>query len=453
MKNKKFCPLPWIFQAVRNNGDIRVCCQANSSVSKGIYRKNDGTPYNASSDDLIESRNSNLAKEIRLSMLNEIDHEACIRCDREDASGIHSRRQYENELWQTRFNLDDAIKLTNNDGSIDTEKVPVMYYDLRFGNFCNLKCRMCGPTDSHQWYEDHIKVWGEESFHDSHGKVELIQKSKNRWEAKNNDYNWINSDNYWKQIDRNIPNIQHIYTAGGEPLLINEHYDLLQRCVDQGYAKNIVLEYNTNLTNVPQRALDIWPHFKRVQIGASIDATGPLNDYIRSPSKFDKLAENLHKIDKLSGDFRIWIACTVQVYNVAYIPEFLKWVLEQRFERIGKFLTKPLLNPHPLHNPRHLNTKILPMEAKLWIRKKYDDFYPWLEDFLAKENIDDDWKDSYRKHCRKILEGYYDMMIKEDWSDSLPKFWKYTNSLDAIRNEKFEEVAPEIYNIIKEHMK
>lgn len=452
MENKKFCPLPWIFQAVRNNGDIRVCCQANPSMSKGIYRKDDGTAYNASVDDLTASRNSELAKAVRLSMLNEETHEACIRCDREDDSNIQSRRQYETALWQDRFNLEDAVRLTASDGAIDTEQVPVMYYDLRFGNFCNLKCRMCGPTDSHSWYEDHVKVWNQESFKDSHGTVELIKKSKNRWEAKFNDYDWVNSENFWEQIDRNIPNIQHIHTVGGEPLLIDQHYDLLQRCIDQGYAKNIVVEYNTNLTNIPKRAWDIWPHFKRIQIGASIDAVGPLNDYIRNPSRFSKIAENLHKIDKAPGDFRIWIACTVQIYNAGYIPDFIKWILEQRFERIGVNLSKPILNPHPLHNPKHLNTKALPPAAKQWVRQQYDDFYPWLEDFLAKENMPDDHKDAYRNRATNILESYYDMMMKDDWSDELDKFWYYSNTLDEVRNEKLSDVAPELYQLLKTHM-
>ena len=81
MKNKKFCPLPWIFQGLRNNGDIRVCCQANTSKSKGIYRKENGDAFNAKIDSLQESRNSELAKEIRKTMLNNEEHEACIRCD------------------------------------------------------------------------------------------------------------------------------------------------------------------------------------------------------------------------------------------------------------------------------------------------------------------------------------------------------------------------------------
>lgn len=451
--NNKYCPLPWIFQAVRNNGDIRVCCQANPSMSKGIYRRTDGTVYNAKDSDLQESRNCNLAKEIRLSMIEGTTHEACIRCDREEASGIVSRRLSENELWKDTFSFEDAVAKTNQDGSIDIEEVPVIYYDLRFGNLCNLKCRMCGPTDSNQWYEDWVAAWDKEWFNDSHGKVELIKNAKNRYIAKFDDYSWFESDDFWKQLDKNIPNIRQIHTVGGEPLLIDKHYDLLQRCIDLGYAKNIVVEYNTNLTNIPTRAWDIWPHFKRIQIGASIDAVGKLNDYIRSPSKFDTLAKNLHKIDKAPGNFRIWIACTIQIYNVAHLPEFMKWILEQNFSIIGRNNIKPIITTHPLHNPPFLNIKTLPKSAKDWIRIKYNDFYIWLEDYIEQNKIDDHWANLYRTHSKKILEGYYNLMTAEDWSDDhLKDFCIYNERIDKIRNESFQELCPEIYNFIKEEI-
>lgn len=449
---EKFCPLPWIFQAIRNNGDVRVCCQANPSQSKGIFKKQDGEAYNASRDDLTESRNSELAKSVRLSMLNNVKHEACVRCDTEESTGIESRRQYERTLWADRFGYEDAVKYTDSFGTIDTKAVPVMYYDLRFGNLCNLKCRMCGPTDSNQWYEDHVKVWNTDSFYDSHGKVELVKNAKNRWVAKYDDYNWFGSESFWKQVEKNIPNIQQIHTVGGEPLMIDQHYDLLKKCVETGYAKNIVVEYNTNLTNIPQRAWDLWPHFKRIQFGLSVDAAGSLNDYIRYPSNFKKLSENMHKLDTAPGNYRMWIACTVQIYNVGYLPDFIKWILEQDFKIIGKNPNKPIFTTHLLHNPKHLNIKILPLEAKLWVRKQYDDFYVWLEQYIDEKNIDENLASAYRSKTRKILEGYYEMMVSEDWSDTLPKFWKYNEQLDEIRGESFKNVAPELYEIIKKHV-
>ncbi len=140
-----FCPIPWVFQAVRNNGDIRICCQANVTDNQGVVRKEDGTPYNAGRDNMTEARNATLMKEVRKNMLVGEWSQECGRCQQEEASGLNSRRQYELDNW--KFSLDDARYVTEPDGSIKEPNLE--YYDLRFGNLCNLACRMCGPTDSH----------------------------------------------------------------------------------------------------------------------------------------------------------------------------------------------------------------------------------------------------------------------------------------------------------------
>ena len=123
-----FCPIPWIFQAVRSNGDLRVCCQANVTKNKGVIRKSDGIAYNSGVDNLQEARNADLMKNIRSNMLHGNWSEECGRCQREEDNGLTSRRQYENVQW--KYSIIDALKDTAPDGSIDIEKTPVIYYDL-----------------------------------------------------------------------------------------------------------------------------------------------------------------------------------------------------------------------------------------------------------------------------------------------------------------------------------
>ena len=83
-----FCPIPWIFQAVRANGDIRVCCQANVTKNQGVIRKLDGSAYNAGQDTLEDSRNAEMMKAIRLNMLNGVWSEECGRCKKEEETGL-----------------------------------------------------------------------------------------------------------------------------------------------------------------------------------------------------------------------------------------------------------------------------------------------------------------------------------------------------------------------------
>ena len=238
-----FCPIPWNFQAIQNNGTVRVCCQMNMTPGRGTLKKDDGTPYNAGTDNLDEARNASLIKKTRTDMLNGVWPKDCLRCMQEEQSGLRSRRQYENERWD--LTLADARLLTYDDGAIDVETAPVVSYDLRFGNLCNLACRMCGPEDSHTWYKDWATMYGTE-WDDTHGKVVLEKNDKGRWIT--DAYDWHFSTTFWDQIESKIGNIEHVYMAGGEPLLIERHYEFLEKCIDADVAKDIIIEYNTNVT-------------------------------------------------------------------------------------------------------------------------------------------------------------------------------------------------------------
>ena len=114
MNQSTFCPIPWLFQAVRNNGDIRICCQANVTENQGVIRHSDGTPFNASRDNLQDARNADLMKSVRKNMLQNRWSSECGRCKQEEESGLNSRRQYEQQNWP-RFTLDKAkAQIQNN---------------------------------------------------------------------------------------------------------------------------------------------------------------------------------------------------------------------------------------------------------------------------------------------------------------------------------------------------
>ena len=447
--SKTWCPLPWIFQAVRNNGDIRVCCQANPSKSKGLLKKNNGDTYNAASDNLEESRNSPTLKNIRLEMLKGEHPSACIRCQKEEASGILSRRMYENENWKKTFSIEKARQLTDKNGAINTAEIPLIYYDLRFGNRCNLKCRMCGPTDSDAWYSEYIKTWKTNMFQDSHGEVQLIKKSNGTYQTKNGDYDWIDSPGFWKQIKANAPNIKHIHTVGGEPLMIKKHYELLEAIINHGDPGNVTIEYNSNLTLLPAKALKLWKFFKSIKIGVSIDGYGSVNDYIRYPSRFKKIEKNLDQIDSSFNNITVWIATTVNAYNIFYLTNLIQWKLKKHFLKVNpESSDKPLLTTHPLHNPDYLNVKMLPKNYKIQIKEKFDHFLTSFPDWLKEEGFSKKQSEKLHFTAQKMLNGYVNYMNSEDWSHLVPKFWKYTHALDQIRKEKLQDVMPELHHSI-----
>lgn len=436
---KTFCPIPWIFQAVRNNGDIRVCCQANVTENQGVVRKKDNSPYNASIDDMEEARNASLMKEIRKNMLQGEWSIECGRCKQEEESGLNSRRQYELENW--KFNIEDAKLITDQDGTITSNK-KIEYYDLRFGNLCNLACRMCGPTDSHTWYEQWTDYHGSNEYKDTHGKVKLIRNENGR--LYTSDYDWHGSESFWQQLEANIPDIRHVYMAGGEPMMIERHYEFLQKCINLGHSKNMILEYNTNMTNLPNRVLEMWNKFKQVRIGASIDGIGDVIEYQRWPLKWDQAYKNLKKLDEYAqnnSNIFCWLACTVTAYNVWHIPKFMKWKLDESgFKKINSTIKRPIITHHVAHGPKRVNVRLLPSDLKNDLSKFYE---------ISVQEFKNSYNENIAKNAELILNGILKYMNSGDYSDKLPEFIKFTKYLDEVRSHNILDIVPEYKELFK----
>lgn len=448
--NDKLCPVPWMSQSLRANGDIRICCQAQHGPTGGILRDDEGNVLNARNSNLTESRNSPLSKEVRKYMMEGKWHPECKRCQVETDSGIRSRLEYENEIWVGRGQVTWEHMLANTaaDGTINTDSIDCNFYDLRFGNLCNLKCRMCGPTDSSQWYDDQVALWGD-GYKDSHGKVKLILNNKEKYEPEENVYNWHESDYYWEQMDSKIPEITKLYIVGGEPLMIDRHYEFLQKCVDVGQSSKMIVEYNSNLTNIPSRAWNIWKHFKQVNIGASIDGVGDINHYMRYPADFNSIHKNLLKLSQADGNFKVWISATINVFNVLHFPEFIEWILLNKIPRVNDDDWRPILTPHPLHGPKFYNIRMLPKFAKDAVREKYEIYKPRLLKIIDDSNFTKERKASSRKEVVSLLDQYVDYMYAQDFSEHVPAFWHVTRKLDKIRGHSIEDYIPELYELLK----
>jgi pyruvate-formate lyase-activating enzyme len=430
-----FCPLPWVYQAFRNNGDIRVCCQANQSPNRGILIREDGTTFNAATANLDESRNSELMKRLRKNMIAGEWSPECKRCRVEESNGLTSNRHYAIADWE--MSLDDVINDTNNDGTIDIKKFPVISYDMRFGNLCNLVCRMCGPTDSHSWYEQWASYTGKDSFNDTHGKVQLIRNSVGR--LATSDYDWHDSENFWTQIENNLDNIRHVYMAGGEPLMIERHYEFLQKCVDRDVAKNIKLEYNTNGTTLPKRALELWKKFKQVELGVSIDGFGKVVEYQRWPAKWSQLYPNLQKLNKLvetQSNIKCWLTVTVTAYNALHIAEFVEWkIFESGLDSIKS--NRPIISHHVAHRPLSLNVRVLPPEIKIEIENRYKESIIKLNESGIDSKLIDRANDIYN--------GILTYMNQENLHETqFEEFVAYTKFLDKERNQNIVDIVPSL---------
>ncbi len=412
---KTFCPLPWIHLATRPNGDVRVCCTANASGA-GIVDdkevgliKNSGKNLNLLSHTVEEIWNSDSMKNIRLQMLDNKIPPSCTKCFDEEAKGITSKRQWETIQWRERLDIDKIVAKTSVDGTLP---VDIPYFDLRLGNLCQLKCIMCSPHDSSSW----IKDW--KLQYPNYKTIELKQDQE--WNRHYN-YTWYQKSSFLDSMKEQSKNIKELYFAGGEPLLIPEHYKILEFMIETDSAKNCVLRYNSNGLELSEKLFDLWNHFKEVRFNFSIDAVGEKNDYIRYPSDWNSVVKNLHILDNTPDHVHINISCAVQLLNILYLPELAEWKVKQNFKKIHSDLKNGVIGTHLVYLPSYLNIKVLPLHLKK----------------LAANRIRD-----YTKNPRWI--GFIDYMMSEDWSHKLPSTIEYLESCDNTRGLDFRQIFTEL---------
>ena len=232
--------------------------------------------------------------------------------------------------------------------------------------------------------------------------------------------------------------------AGGEPMMIERHYEFLQKCIDMGQAGKMILEYNTNMSNLPNRVLDMWTKFKQVRVGASMDGFGDTVEYQRWPLKWSQAYKNLQKLDEYAQrnpNILAWLACTVTAYNVWHIPHFMKWKLQSSgFVKINSTKKRPIITHHVAHGPKRVNVRILTPELKQELTEYYERFI---------HEFNTEYPEEIGKNAESILRSILKYAHGADYSDKLPEFVKFTRYLDSARNHSILDIAPQYEELFK----
>lgn len=420
--------------ATRPNGDVRVCCTSNASGADvvdskevGLIRQN-GVKMNLRNHTIEEVWNSDSMRRTRLQISEGKIPESCTKCFEEESKGIKSKRNWETIVWNERLNLRDIVTKMNSDGSMPVE---IPYFDLRLGNLCNLKCVMCSPHDSSSWIKDY-KIQ-----YPKYKSISLIKDSQ--WD-RTMDYTWYKKGSFIDSMKNQIKYIKELYFAGGEPLLIPEHYSILQWLVDEGHSKNVILRYNSNGTELPEHLIKLWEQFKLVKFNFSIDAYGDKNDYIRYPSKWTEIASNLHMLDETSDNIVVNVACAVNLLNVCYLDELVDWKMGQNFTKVNtKQYGAGLIGLHLVYLPSYLNVRVLPEHIKRHATLKINQ--------LLKRYSDSDFdNDPYGKQRWIGLINY----MSTDWTHKLPDCVEYLKTTDETRGTDFTKTFP-LLSGLEEH--
>lgn len=395
-KSKYFCLIPWTHIHTTPAGKILPCCISRCSQ--------DGVG-NTASITLSEAVNSPQMIELRSNMVNEIAPTSCVQCHDHEKQGIHSFRQSFNNDYAEYF--DDATSRMNDDYTITDFKM--RYFDVRFSNICNFKCRSCGSEFSSQWeVEDKKRLGKFAKTIPKNNKPELVA-----------------------EVVSQISNIETAYFAGGEPLITEEHYTMLEEMIKQGRT-DIKLRYNTNLSNFKFKDKDLlglWKHFTNgVDIYASIDHYGERAEYIRSGTNWGLVESNL-KLAKSIPHINTQLNTVVSLYNYVTFNDFYQYLIDKNLYT-PKDMVYTIYN---MHGPTELATHVLLKEYKeqgkkniaaLMARMSREQFSPVA---LRQLHSMITWTDS-----------------ADTWDIERVRFKKFTEELDALRGESFIRTFPEL---------
>ena len=392
-----FCMIPWTHMHGFPDGRAYPCCLGDMEHPIGNFKENT----------MEEVWNDTAYKTMRTNMLAEKSCKECTKCYEQEASGFMSMRNSSNK------NFGHHIALVDNtlaDGTVEDFKL--RYYDVRFSNLCNFSCRTCGSLFSSSWYTEETKLFGPRG----HPQIMFAGKTE---------------DDMWTQMLPHIPYLDQIYFAGGEPLIMEEHYKVLKELVRQERF-DVKLVYNTNFSRLNLKnedVLDYWQLFDSVSVGASLDGMGERGEYIRKGTKWADIENNRRRMIEKCPNVDFYISPTISIYNILHITDFHRDWVERGFIKPQDW------NINILQGSERDRIDVLPKVYKDRAREKIEEHIQWLA------------PSDYLKRATNGYQSLLHFMDADDKSELLSEFFRVNEQMDIYRNERFRQVFPEFIDL------
>ena len=335
LPHDKFCVLPWISLEASPIGTVRPCCLADDELVDDA-----GNKFSLLTADFADIQNSQAMTQLRKQFLAGEQPKTCRKCWNEERAGRTSKRMH---------TLDRMKHMGISDEWTQDAK-PIMFLDLKLGNICNLKCRICGSWSSSQFATEELNDISPENKKKSF-PYQMLRAGA--WPREN--------EQFWREIDQCLTDIRYIEFTGGEPFMIDQHFDMLQGIVDRGIAHQVEIHYNTNGTQWPARGPDIWRHFKTVEVALSIDDLGERFEYQRTNADWAVVEDTITSFQYLRDqmpNLRLQCCSTVNVFNVRYIDQLAQWIVLQSFDFVYWNI---------MHDAWYFSIASLPYEVKAQI--------------------------------------------------------------------------------------
>jgi MoaA/NifB/PqqE/SkfB family radical SAM enzyme len=389
--SEKICMLPWISIETSPIGTARPCCLAKDEITK-----TDGSKYSLRENTLEEIYHSRYMQDLRQDFLAGNKPSTCQRCWDEEAAGRTSKRINSRIRLKEYYNLVDFQNINPNQ---------LWFIDLKLGNICNLKCRICGSWSSSKWAKEEIDYVPELENRKEHLAYKFLQDGA--WPRE--------TEVFWDNLKTLLPNIKYFEFTGGEPFLIEQHFDLLRSAVEHDHAKNIEIHYNTNGTVFPEQA-ELWANFKHVEIAFSIDNLGARFEYERYGADWTEVQENIAKFTAMrSNKISTQLCTTMNIQNVYYLPELCDWISTQTFDHVYFNM---------LHDPWHMCISKMTTAAKELVIDRLTTY---------------DFSPKHRAEVLRIVQ-----FIKNGEGSDGQEFLRKMQTTDEYRKQSFRDTHKEI---------
>jgi hypothetical protein len=398
-ESKSFCMLPWIHLHVTPLGSALPCCIGNQQETVGNV--NDGS--------LMDLVNSEKMCDLRKDMMDDELNPACQACHRHEQQGITSFRQTNNEVFGKYF--DEALSTTDKStGKLANFKM--RYFDIRLSNICNMKCRTCNSHYSSLWEQEDVKqgmtVIG----------IDRTARSS-----------------YVRDILPQINNMDMAYFAGGESLITEEHYVMLEEMIKQNKT-DIVLRYNTNLSVLHYKdkdLIELWSHFKnKIQLYASLDHYGERAEYMRHGTNWGNIESNFNKLMD-NNNVSMTVNSVVSIFNFVTFGDFYNYMLSK-----GWLTPKSsIFTVYNMISPVHLTALALPNEYKELGKVNIQNSITNLENNGIQQG-----------QITQLSDAINWVNSDNTWEQQRDFFRSEVSRLDTLRGEDFRKVFPELQGLL-----
>ena len=404
--SKVFCDKPFDHNYVHPNGKMRLCC----TTIQDIPTDNNYNLFDASKHSIDDYWNSNRMKEIRRKMIAGEKIRDCERCYKQEEQGVTSLRSIRG--------MNEFISNTQPDG---TYLKPATTMQIQLGNICNLKCKMCSQMYSHMHGMETRDI-GKQDPDWLHWVKEQGANVNNWTNELGIKQEWYkNQDLKLKMFEHISKHITHLNVIGGEPTLIPEFYEMFDYCNKQGTLDKKDVTIVTNLTNTNPKLTDWLPKLKSWTIWASIDGIAERTEYIRYPSKWEKVLDSLGFYRSVLGsNGKITLSPAVQLLNIDQLDEIIKWWLDwcggELNDRFG--FTWLAIVWYPLI----CNPSIAPREWRLQVadklsKYKFDEQYDSLVNGLKQDQ-------HTPERARELQKAFVKYNDKQDQFRNVPNTWR-----------------------------